>query len=199
MKALSKINHFRNDAFQRIATLRQIRSRLAMTNQLLLVTNTAEVQSTRMVTITHYQPLALQWAVGCFPTATSERRHIRLRADYHYFALRGASIRRSRWDNARPPNIHSFFSSAIYPTKHLLRHFPQHKRNGSIAVPFSSHFVFACPSCLFARTLLATCSPIPPRHRPTLCELLCPCHSTCNCRVCRRILHRDELPQDRHT
>ena len=38
--------------------------------------------------------------LSCCRTATSERRRIRLKADYHYLALRGASIRRSRCDNS---------------------------------------------------------------------------------------------------
>ena len=39
---------------------------------------------------------------SCCYVATSERRRIRLKADYHLIALRGASIRRSRWDNTLP-------------------------------------------------------------------------------------------------
>ena len=37
---------------------------------------------------------------SCYHTATSERRHIRLKADYYYIALRGASIRRSLCGNS---------------------------------------------------------------------------------------------------
>ena len=36
----------------------------------------------------------------CYHAATSERRHIRLKADYYYIALRGASIRRSQRGNS---------------------------------------------------------------------------------------------------
>ena len=36
---------------------------------------------------------------SCCYVATSERRRIRLKADFHYFALRGASIRRSQRSN----------------------------------------------------------------------------------------------------
>ena len=36
----------------------------------------------------------------CCYVATSERRRIRLKADFHYFALRGASIRRSQRSNS---------------------------------------------------------------------------------------------------
>ena len=133
-------------AFQRIVTSAEMHGFLAMTNQLLFVTNTAEVQSTRMVTITHYQPLALQWAVGCCPTATSERRRIRLKADYHYFALRGASIRRSRWDNTRPPTIQFHF---------LRRFLPHTKRNGVFAVPCLFFLFLSLSRSHFARYLLA--------------------------------------------
>ena len=37
---------------------------------------------------------------SCYHTATSERRRIRLKADYYYIALRGASIRRSQCGNS---------------------------------------------------------------------------------------------------
>ena len=37
---------------------------------------------------------------SCCYVATSERRRIRLKADFHYFALRGASIRRSQRSNS---------------------------------------------------------------------------------------------------
>ena len=37
---------------------------------------------------------------SCCYVATSERRRIRLKADYHCFALRGASIRRSQRSNS---------------------------------------------------------------------------------------------------
>ena len=37
---------------------------------------------------------------SCYNAATSERRHIRLKADYIYIALRGASIRRSQRGNS---------------------------------------------------------------------------------------------------
>ena len=37
---------------------------------------------------------------SCCHTATSERRRIRLKADYYYIALRGASIRRSQRGNS---------------------------------------------------------------------------------------------------
>ena len=37
---------------------------------------------------------------SCCHAATSERRRIRLKADYHCFALRGASIRRSQRSNS---------------------------------------------------------------------------------------------------
>ena len=50
------------------------------------------------------------WWARCCPTATSERRHIQSKADYYYIALREASIKRSRWDNA-------------LPTKHAYRHY----------------------------------------------------------------------------
>ena len=40
------------------------------------------------------------WRARCCHTATSERRRIRLKADFHYFALRGASIRRSQRSNS---------------------------------------------------------------------------------------------------
>ena len=33
---------------------------------------------------------------SCYHAATSERRRIRLKADYYYIALRGASVRRSQ-------------------------------------------------------------------------------------------------------
>ena len=36
----------------------------------------------------------------CYHAATSERRRIRLKADFHYFALREASIRRSQRSNS---------------------------------------------------------------------------------------------------
>ena len=36
----------------------------------------------------------------CCHAATSERRHIRLKADYYYIALRGASIKRSQRGNS---------------------------------------------------------------------------------------------------
>ena len=42
----------------------------------------------------------LQWEPSCYHAATSERRHIRLKADYYYIALRGASIRRSQRGNS---------------------------------------------------------------------------------------------------
>ena len=37
---------------------------------------------------------------SCCHAATSERRRIRLKADYYYIALRGASIRRSQRGNS---------------------------------------------------------------------------------------------------
>ena len=37
---------------------------------------------------------------SCCHTATSERRRIRLKADYYYIALRGASFRRSQRGNS---------------------------------------------------------------------------------------------------
>ena len=37
---------------------------------------------------------------SCYHAATSERRRIRLKADYYYIALRGASIKRSQRGNS---------------------------------------------------------------------------------------------------
>ena len=47
-------------------------------------------------------------STSCCYVATSERRRIRLKADFHYFALRGASIRRSQRGNnsATPHTFH---------------------------------------------------------------------------------------------
>ena len=70
---LPKTSIIYKGAFQRIVTSAEMHGFLAMTNQLLFVTNTAEVQSTRMVTITHYQPLALQWAARYCIVATSDQ------------------------------------------------------------------------------------------------------------------------------
>ena len=88
---------------------------------------------------------------SCCYVATSERRRIRLKADFHYFALRGASIRRSqrsnseavlfrgtlprrcsikrsRWDNASPDHYPLTISSAylfnaLFGTLHHARRY----------------------------------------------------------------------------
>ena len=60
------------------------------------------------------------WRARCCPTATSERRHIRTRADYHYIALREASIRRSMWDNALTAK-HDYLRHPYAPRTTLFR------------------------------------------------------------------------------
>ena len=49
---------------------------------------------------------------SCCYVATSERRRIRLKADFHYFALRGASIRRSRRSN-NSATPYTFFTTFV--------------------------------------------------------------------------------------
>ena len=61
-----------------------------------------------------HQPNKL--STSCCHVATSERRHIQSKADTRFFALREASIRRSRWDNTLTITLHQPY----------LRHFPFH-------------------------------------------------------------------------
>ena len=58
----------------------------------------------------------------CYHAATSERRHIRLKADYYYIALRGASIRRSQRGNSE-----AIFGEAVTANKYYIA-------NGSVGV-----------------------------------------------------------------
>ena len=53
---------------------------------------------------------------SCYHTATSERRRIRLKADYYYIALRGASIRRSQCGNSE-----AIFGVAVRYTNYILQ------------------------------------------------------------------------------
>ena len=52
---------------------------------------------------------------SCYHTATSERRRIRLKADYYYIALRGASIRRSQCGNSE-----AIVGVAVRASRHYL-------------------------------------------------------------------------------
>ena len=87
------------------------------------------------------------WWARCCPTATSERRRIQSKADKYYIALREASIRRSRWDNA-------------LPTKHAYRHYqPQ------------SHYHACLPPLVLPQQKSNDMSP----HRCFRCLLSCFC------------------------
>ena len=52
----------------------------------------------------------------CYHAATSERRRIRLKADYYYIALRGASFRRSQRGNSE-----AVFFRGILPRRYSIR------------------------------------------------------------------------------
>ena len=54
---------------------------------------------------------------SCYHAATSERRRIRLKADYYYIALRGASFRRSQRGNSEAIVGVAVVTQAIYCNK----------------------------------------------------------------------------------
>ena len=82
---------------------------------------------------------------SCCYVATSERRRIRLKADFHYFALRGASIRRSQRSNSEA----AFFRGTL-PRRYSIRR-SQRCNTSSLT---SNKFVSSayCPFYLFLRS-----------------------------------------------
>ena len=52
----------------------------------------------------------------CYHAATSERRRIRLKADYYFIALRGASVRRSQRGNSE-----AVFFRWVLPRRYSIR------------------------------------------------------------------------------
>ena len=82
------------------------------------------------------------WWARCCPTATSERRRIQSRADYYYIALREASIRRSRWDNALPTKCDYYHQQNTLSTEHAYSN-PQQKKQRHVSASLLSQLLFS--------------------------------------------------------
>ena len=71
----------------------------------------------------------------CYHAATSERRRIRLTADYYYIALRGASIRRSQRGNSE-----AVFFRGTLPRRYYI----QLSQRGNNSLTSQIHFNYLC-------------------------------------------------------
>ncbi len=93
----------------------------------------------------------------CYHAATSERRRIRLKADYYYIALRGASIRRSQRGNSE-----AVFFRGTLPRQYSIR---RSKRGNNSATPQTLSTTFVTTHPPFATTPRTTTFHKPPlRH-----------------------------------